>query len=459
MNTRMKGVLVAAGMLISLFVVDQRPGLCIPAFARKYGLRCSACHEAWPKLNNFGQVFKDNGYQLNNERDAPVWHDPAYWPASVRITPQWRMETNNRFAVDKVPGDATSGLTETKVNTSGFDVSGLDLWFAGTLARNISFQVLPSLDSDGTFSFESAWVRFDNLAHSEWLNFKFGKFELDTPVSEKRFLTLTENGGFYQLYHYTPTSDINSFAGVGENQLGAEISGHSRNSYTRYAFSVLSSNSGQPGLPTSRTYDYYAHFSQGFVVSGLGLQRVGAYLYQGQSPTYYLTADGEPIPGTGRGNKSFYRAGGYGIWYIRDFDISTVFMHGQDNAFLGTGTPFNQTTPLPDGAQSPTWNGGFFEAHYTLTPQFIGVARYEAIRMSRQALPTGTMLDNETLLTKDLGNTDAWVLGFRWYPIMTSRGGLALHPEYANVLTRRTGQVSGLNVRTSSFMIGLDFAF
>ena len=27
----------------------------IPAFARKYGLPCSACHTAWPELNNFGQ--------------------------------------------------------------------------------------------------------------------------------------------------------------------------------------------------------------------------------------------------------------------------------------------------------------------------------------------------------------------------------------------------------------------
>ena len=36
----------------------------LPAFARKYGLRCSACHESWPMLNYFGQEFKDNGYQL-----------------------------------------------------------------------------------------------------------------------------------------------------------------------------------------------------------------------------------------------------------------------------------------------------------------------------------------------------------------------------------------------------------
>jgi len=31
-------------------------------------------------LNNFGQNFKDNGYQLNNERDAPIFQQAAYWP-------------------------------------------------------------------------------------------------------------------------------------------------------------------------------------------------------------------------------------------------------------------------------------------------------------------------------------------------------------------------------------------
>src|SRR5437016_13595141 len=45
----------------------------IPAFARKYGLRCSACHTVWPELSAFGHRFKDDGYQLGNARDAPVW--------------------------------------------------------------------------------------------------------------------------------------------------------------------------------------------------------------------------------------------------------------------------------------------------------------------------------------------------------------------------------------------------
>src|ERR1700758_1974046 len=90
----------------------------IPAFARKYGLPCSACHEAWPMLNNFGQTFKDNGYQLGNDRDAPIYQEPAYWPIMFRTTPLWHRESNNRQAVDLIPGSASSGQVESAVTTS-----------------------------------------------------------------------------------------------------------------------------------------------------------------------------------------------------------------------------------------------------------------------------------------------------------------------------------------------------
>ncbi|PYV39424.1 MAG: hypothetical protein DMG06_23205, partial [Acidobacteria bacterium] len=219
---------VVGVILIWLLFCPVTRTLAIPAFARKYALPCSACHEAWPKLNNFGQTFKDNGYQLGNDRDAPIYQQPTYWPVTFRITPQWHREANNRMAVDQIPGNAMSGLTEAHLVTSGFDLSGLDLWTAGTLAKNISFLVLPSADATGAFHFEAAWIRFDNLLGSRWLNLKFGKHELDTPVSEKRFLALTASGGFFQLYHFTPTSDINSFGGIGNNQLGIELMGHSR---------------------------------------------------------------------------------------------------------------------------------------------------------------------------------------------------------------------------------------
>jgi len=105
---------------LALFIVSASPrAQAIPAFARKYGLPCSACHEAWPKLNNFGQVFKDNGYQLGNDKDAPIFHEPAYWPVSFRITPNWHRENTDKVLVDQ----AASGVQG--ITTHGFDLSGL----------------------------------------------------------------------------------------------------------------------------------------------------------------------------------------------------------------------------------------------------------------------------------------------------------------------------------------------
>ena len=325
---------------------------------------------------------------------------------------------------------------------------------------NISFLFLPSSDANGNFHFESAWVRFDNILGSRWANVKFGKHELDTPISEKRFLALTQRGGFFELYHFLPPStDINSFGGIGDNQLGVEVSGHSRNRYTRYSVSVLSSNDGQSGLPTNQSYDFYGNVNQAFELGKLGLQRFGGYGYYGQSPTYYLTSGGVPIPGTGQGNRSFYRAGAYGIWYIKKFDVSTLFLHGQDNVLLGTGTAANQIDSLPAGARAPVWNGGFAEAHYTVNPQFVLVGRYEGIRLSQQALPVGTTLSSGATITSNYGNTDAAVVGYRWYPFMSSRAGLAFHQEYARARMRGTSPVTGQDNTTSSFMVGFDFDF
>src|SRR5438874_862041 len=133
----------------------------IPAFARKYGLRCSACHTVWPELNSFGQQFRDNGYQLQNERDSPIAQNNAYIPLTVRVTPQFHLERATRQLVDATPGDATSAQVERTLTSHGFDLSGIDIWTAGTLWKNVSFVVLLSGDNLGSFGFEAMHIRFD----------------------------------------------------------------------------------------------------------------------------------------------------------------------------------------------------------------------------------------------------------------------------------------------------------
>src|SRR5437879_9543880 len=48
------------------------------------------------------------------------------------------------------------------------------------------------------------------------------------------------------------------------------ISGHSKNSYTRYSAALLSSNDGSVGVPNGHGYDTYLTFSQAFGAGSLG---------------------------------------------------------------------------------------------------------------------------------------------------------------------------------------------
>jgi hypothetical protein len=475
--------LVLACMILAFIFMDATPAYtfpishstsvrAIPAFARKYGLPCSACHTAWPELNYFGLAFRDRGYQLGNDRDSPIWQNPSYWPVTARITPNWHRESTDQQLTDAVPGNPASGFGPPgTVMQHGFDLSGMDFWLTGTLYKNISFSLLPSSNSTATFHFENALVRFDYLAGSQWLNLEFGRFELDNLISEKRFLFLSANGGLYQNYHFIPFGDSNNF-GIGDNQMGIALQGHSANSYTRYTVAVLSSNEGGvgftnsvlPPLPannaTGRDYDISLAFTQGFQTGSLGVQRIQPFFYYGHRPTVFnQTVGGVPIPGTGSGNKPFYRVGVQSDLFLGKFEFLPFFQHAEDNAYLANSVPSN--TPLSPGMQNAVWNGGFIETHYYFSPKLVFTQRWEIVRMAQQGNP---------LTPSTQGNIDAYSFGYRWYPIMFSRAGLAWHMEYS--IVKSIGIVplsldgSGLPpltsttpVWSSSAFVGFDFDF
>lgn len=431
-------------LLVFLFLGSLQNAHAFPAFARKYGLRCSACHVAWPVLNDFGWRFKDNGYQLMNDRDSPIWQNPAYWPVTFRITPNWHRDSTNKVAVDTAAGPNTG---EVRVTSHGFDLTGLDILSGGTLEKNLSFLMVPSADETGAFHFESVWVRFDNLHKSPWLNVRVGKFELDNFISEKRILSLSGNGGGYQLYHFEPPGDNNFSAQLGDNQLGAEWSGHSFNDHTRVSAALISSNDGNVDLVNANTYSGYFSASQAFDLGGLGLQRVGAFAFVGQAPTYSLTSGGLPIAGSSLGDKSFNREGFFGDFYFSKLDVAVYYQHGWDSAYFGTSS--SPLTGLPSGARSPKWNGAFVEPHYTVNPQFVIFGRGEFVRMSQQALASNK---------SDLGNINAYTIGYRWYPIMNARAGFAFHQEYSWIKQNGTAPDGG-DLSSGTLFFGFDFDF
>ena len=282
-------------------------------------------------LNYFGQKFKDNGYQLMNDRDAPIWQNASYWPITLRITPFWSRESTNKVAVD------TAHRRNQRMTTTGFNLSGLDILTGGTLEKNISFLLVPSADETGAFHFESVERPLrqpvsQSVAQRESRQIRTRQFHLG-----KTYVDPIGNGGAYQLFHFIPVNDGNIFGQIGDNQLGAEWMGHSFNDRTRLSAAVFSSTDGNVDLPYGQN-SYTAFFagSQAFSAGKLGVQRIGGYAMFGVAPTTYLTSGGVPIPGSGIGNKSFSRVGFEGLFYLGphlDFQVFT--QHGSDNAWFG----------------------------------------------------------------------------------------------------------------------------
>ena len=450
------GACVAAATVLSgrqpaytAYSLEVHKRTVIPAFARKYHLPCSACHTAWPELNPFGQAFKDRGYQLGNDRDSPIFQNNAYIPLALRTTPQFHLESTTKQPVDSVPGGSPPGLVEKTLTQTGFDLSGIDFLMLGTLYKNVTFGLVPTLDPDGTAGIETAFVRFDNLGNSPWANIKLGKFELDNLLSEKRIILLSANGGLYQSYHFIPLNDGTNF-GLGDNQIGVELMGHSPNSYTRYSVAALTSTDGEPGTGAGSSYDAAFTLSHALDAGSMGVERFGVYAYVGQRPTVFQTTDtGSVILPYTSMRKTFYRVGFTGNFSFGNLELLPFLMHASDDKALTAGT------------QNAIWNAGLLEAHYFVNPQLAFLGRYEAIRMHQQADPT---------TPSDQGNVDAFTIGLRRYVFMFSRAGLAMHGEYS--LTKSVGiaplsgdgtggppLTAGTAVWSSSLLLALDFAF
>ena len=173
MSRKSRAVLAIAGASALLIFFTPSQASAVPAFARKYGLRCTACHEAWPALNDFGRVFRDNGYQLLQGKDDPTTTTPGYMPLSIRLTPHYEFNMASHQPTDQ-------GTTTLK--SGGVSNIGLDLLLAGTLFDNVSFLVVPTgFTSEEGVTLESAWVRFSNIGGSSWANVKLGQHEVDLP--------------------------------------------------------------------------------------------------------------------------------------------------------------------------------------------------------------------------------------------------------------------------------------
>jgi len=472
-----RGLSICLLALIGLFTYEISCLLpkanAIPAFARKYGVACNTCHvPGFPKLNDFGNQFRDQGYQFGAEVDLPTHENitMGYWPLSMRTT---------------VGYQATSVRTDgSGVTTGGFGFTGLDILSFGLLHRDISFGLVltPGLGSAGFGTgasdgdLEAAYVRLNRLERflgvkdepgTYLMNFKIGKFELDVPYSEKRSPTLNTP---FVMYHYTPGAPYsgsiglrqytnpNSFA-IGDNSPGVELAGITKTAVTdgvfRYSLAGLSTNtfsgpvSGGGGTG-GRNVNFYGRMTQSF--GGYGIvtgQRIGLFGVYGNAPTMANATCPECLAVAGSG-QPFYRIGAdVSFTYDGQWNLFGAFVRGNDSKNLFASQAIVN-------AQNASWNGAFVELDWYPTqlplvgmPGWFFAYRYDLIRNDRQGDPT---------FAKNYNDVDSHTFLTRYFIHQSNRTDIALHAEYNTYRTKGVGTNRGDSLG-QMMLVGFDFAY
>lgn len=141
----------------------------IPAFARKYGMKCAACHNAVPELNNFGRAFRDKGYRMSNGNDDLRLNNPSYWPVFAWLWKGYDLST-----------DRVGGKT---VQQNGHIADGAGVFgMLGSISDRVSVRYMPQIYEDGRSFVDAGWIRYNRAFGTDWLNVKVGSPEFDLPL-------------------------------------------------------------------------------------------------------------------------------------------------------------------------------------------------------------------------------------------------------------------------------------
>lgn len=146
--------LVVLGGTLTLFAGSA---WAVPAFARRYGVSCSACHDAWPHLNATGWSFKMSGYRRLNGRDLEPTQpdiDLGFGALTIPSIPPLAVTGSFGFDYRQDKRWAEDGTRTTRTGSS-LDVESVEVFAATPLGKHLSFFAefpmfeTHALDNDG----------------------------------------------------------------------------------------------------------------------------------------------------------------------------------------------------------------------------------------------------------------------------------------------------------------------
>jgi hypothetical protein len=371
-----KAILLAFGLILLM----PQPGHAIPAFARKYGVKCYTCHTVPPALNKNGYMFKRLGYRMPpDEMDGSK---PA--PKISALDKDIKFSLTNSFAVifqASVTDDKT--ITETGATpptatstTSSFNLDEAAFFVAGAVP-------------DTGFSYFGHYEMYqggDNFLEQGFGVYTAGKANSSYFVKGGE-MHMQEGEGtraamFYNLFPdpaYTLTNvDPINFS-LDQHPVGVDVGYTWASNYFKNVFAVsakVTNGLNADGTEilsgsTKNSKDVWADADYWFGPDG----GVTVMMYRGSK---------DQIQNSGASNQftyrpTFTRVGAFGNYLFFDkLDILGGFIHSQDDWQWAQGGPMSHYT-------ANTYRG---EADYYFKPGTVLMARLDRGTSSIDPQPT-----------------------------------------------------------------------
>jgi hypothetical protein len=481
LNTSVAAILTSVIVVLWVMLASVPRTSAIPAFSRKYQTSCTTCHSNYPELNDFGEVFKKNGFKFPKDDEAFVKEPPVMlgakaqkeaFPSTVYpgeipgfLPIAFRYEGNFTLNRKQPAGViAQNGFT---ARTDLFAPNTFTIISAGSFGQNFSFWIDDDISTGGAGAdggLGDGYLKYNDLGRifklpKNALNVRFGQFELDLPFTQARTIYLSD----YDIYDEANVAGAlgttnNPFL-LGAPQRGIEFGGYPNNG--NFSWSLAVTNGNNDSVATRSSKDVYFRLSQKFNLerdpeSRNAIQAAGptgprdhtsirlGFLYNyGKNQQ---NQNGLLFPGLATIEEPFYRVGGDLRFKYRKLELYGLGMFGHDDNHVVTpGAP-----PTITSAPAVKFSGGFLGANYWFYPWVIGTFHYDAVNSHTDFINGTPASEHRT--------RNRFSPGFQ----VLVRANIKVVGEYQYTFAQPyTDPVTGnaLFFRPNTFQTGIDYVF
>lgn len=336
----------------------------IPAFARTQQLKCASCHSYYPQLNDFGERFRENGYQVPGQ------------PKDLRATSQFRLPVSIHVA------GVYSAHTDYGLSGRRAAVTTAEVLSGGSLAPNLGYCLVysPYMNETENVMGQSGRLDQGSVVFTDlWgagFSVRAGRFEPAYDAFSVQRSILTDPIVYSAAYGYS----------IGD---GMEITKQGSGSWR---FSLGRAVGVRDDPRQTSLQGYYLRVAKGLGrgEGGSPEQRLGLTCYAGEkTDVFYM---GGPL------GDQWLLAQRHHTWSVA---LDASLSRGRSNLALqyivgraAIGLPYSE----------PDLTGGIAQMTYSLSKRRVGYATFDWLNTDALAL-------------------DQWSVGCRYYP----SSNVALH--------------------------------